>query len=328
MLDRPQARPQKWIKWEKSELDPTFPGEGDIANAITERDLLILIGLARRDLPPTMINAAPNARGALGLPSRAPGRRLDAAVRSRRLGRSSAASTKPRQVSRRAGEGDGQPKAAEPFNIPAELGILALRLGTSTMMFHNGLDKVRVVPPPCLLLARWCGCGPSGEKEILTTLVPLSPPPFPFSPAQGSRGILNLCCGKVGVLAPTSEHAEPPHRSRQTSTPPLSTTPLSSAHVRYLDFLPEPLLWTYAAIAVELTCPVLLALGVLSRPSAAALLGTMCFAITFHLNQTGLEGFPLAVVENHQYAFETSSLYAGIFFYFLLAGPGKISLRK
>jgi len=88
------------------------------------------------------------------------------------------------------------------------------------------------------------------------------------------------------------------------------------------------LLWTYAAIAVELACPVLLALGVLSRPSAAALLGTMCFAITFHLNQTGLEGFPLAVVENHQYAFETSSLYAGIFFYFLLAGPGKISLRK
>ena len=187
LLDRPQARPQKWIKWEKSELDPTFPGEGDIANAITERDLLILIGLARRDLPPTMINAAPNARGALGLPSRAPGRRLDAAVRSRRLGRSSAASTKPRQVSRRAGEGDGQPKAAEPFNIPAELGILALRLGTSTMMFHNGLDKVRVVPPPCLLLARWCGCGPTGEKEILTTLVPLSPPPSPLPLLASSR---------------------------------------------------------------------------------------------------------------------------------------------
>lgn len=49
LLDRPQARPQKWIKWEKSELDPTFPGEGDIANAITERDLLILIGLATDD---------------------------------------------------------------------------------------------------------------------------------------------------------------------------------------------------------------------------------------------------------------------------------------
>ena len=83
---------------------------------------------------------------------------------------------------------------------------------------------------------------------------------------------------------------------------------------------------TYGATAVELVCPVLLALGVLGRPAAAALLGTMGCAVTFHLNQTGLEGFPLAVVENHQYAFETSSLYGGIFLYFLLAGPGKLSL--
>ena len=73
-------------------------------------------------------------------------------------------------------------------------------------------------------------------------------------------------------------------------------------------------------------CPILLALGLFARPSAAALLGTMSFAVLFHLNDTGLEGFPLAVVEKHQYGFETSALYAGIFLYFLLAGPGRLSL--
>jgi len=95
---------------------------------------------------------------------------------------------------------------------------------------------------------------------------------------------------------------------------------------KYLSFLPQPLLWTYAAAGAELVCPVLLALGILARPSAAALFATMSFAILFHLNDTGLEGFPLAVVEKHQYAFETSALYAGIFFYFFLAGPGRLSL--
>ena len=95
---------------------------------------------------------------------------------------------------------------------------------------------------------------------------------------------------------------------------------------KYLAFLPQPLLWTYGAIAAELVCPILLALGILARPSAGALLGTMSFAVLFHLNDTGLEGFPLAVVEKHQYGFETSALYAGIFLFFLLAGPGKLSL--
>jgi uncharacterized membrane protein YphA (DoxX/SURF4 family) len=95
---------------------------------------------------------------------------------------------------------------------------------------------------------------------------------------------------------------------------------------KYLSFLPEPLLWTYAAAGAELVCPILLALGLLARPSALALFSTMCFAVLFHLNDTGAQGFPLAVVESHQYAFETSALYAAVFLYFVLAGPGKLSL--
>lgn len=144
----------------------------------------------------------------------------------------------------RASEGSDQD-----LNISAELGILSLRLGTSLMMFHNGLDKL-------------------ADPEGFSTFVV----------------------------------------------------------AKYLAFLPQPLLWTYGAIAAELVCPILLALGILARPSAAALLGTMSFAVLFHLNDTGLEGFPLAVVEKHQYGFETSALYAGIFLFFLLAGPGKLSL--
>ena len=43
------------------------------------------------------------------------------------------------------------------------------------------------------------------------------------------------------------------------------------------------------------------------------------------LLDTGLEGFPFAVVENHNYAFELSAIYAVISFFFLCAGPGRLS---
>ena len=49
-------------------------------------------------------------------------------------------------------------------------------------------------------------------------------------------------------------------------------------------------------------------------------------AVYFHIQQSGLEGFPLAVVENHAYAYETAALYFAIFLYLLVAGPGRISI--
>ncbi len=96
---------------------------------------------------------------------------------------------------------------------------------------------------------------------------------------------------------------------------------------QHLDFLPgDPLFWTYTAALTEIICPIGIALGLATRLCALGLLSTMGFAIAFHLFDTGLQGFPFAVVENHSYAFELSGIYATTFFYFVCAGPGKFSL--
>ena len=76
---------------------------------------------------------------------------------------------------------------------------------------------------------------------------------------------------------------------------------------KYFPFLPgDPVLWTYGAAITQLVCPLGLALGIFARLSSLGLFSTMAFAVYFHLLDTGLEGFPLAVVEGHNYAFELS----------------------
>ena len=95
---------------------------------------------------------------------------------------------------------------------------------------------------------------------------------------------------------------------------------------KYFGFLPgNPIIWTFAAAATQVISPIGLAVGLFARISALGLLSTMLFAIPFHLLDTGLEGFPFAVVEGHNYAFELSAVYAAIFFYFVCAGPGRLS---
>ncbi len=95
---------------------------------------------------------------------------------------------------------------------------------------------------------------------------------------------------------------------------------------KYLGFLPgDPILWTYAAAATQIICPIGLAIGLFARISALGLLSTMTFAVYFHLVDTGLEGFPFAVVDTHNYTFELSAVYAVIFLYFVCAGPGRLS---
>ncbi len=95
---------------------------------------------------------------------------------------------------------------------------------------------------------------------------------------------------------------------------------------KYFPFLPgDPVIWTFAAAITQLICPVGLALGILTRICSLGILNTMLFAIYFHLADTGLEGFPFAVVEAHNYAFELSAIYAAISLYFLCAGPGRLS---
>ena len=87
----------------------------------------------------------------------------------------------------------------------------------------------------------------------------------------------------------------------------------------------DPIVWTFAAGITQIICPLGLALGIFSRIAAFGLLNTMLFAIYFHLFDTGLEGFPFAVVEGHNYAFELSAIYAAISLYFVCAGPGRLS---
>ena len=98
---------------------------------------------------------------------------------------------------------------------------------------------------------------------------------------------------------------------------------------KYFGFLPgDPVIWTYAAGITQVLCPLGLAIGIFARLSALGILSTMVFAIYFHLLDTGLEGFPFAVVDQHNYAFELSSIYAVISLYFVCAGPGRLSAFK
>lgn len=85
--------------------------------------------------------------------------------------------------------------------------------------------------------------------------------------------------------------------------------------------------WTYVAAGTEITAPFFLAIGWMARPAALMALGTMIFATTFHFESTGLQGYPLGDPPTKQYAFETSMVLGGVFFYLLLAGPGKLALR-
>ena len=95
---------------------------------------------------------------------------------------------------------------------------------------------------------------------------------------------------------------------------------------KYFAFLPgDPIIWTFAAGITQVICPIGLALGVFARISALGLLSTMVFAVYFHFLDTGFEGFPLAVVEGHNYIFELSAIYGVISFYFVCAGPGRLS---
>lgn len=96
---------------------------------------------------------------------------------------------------------------------------------------------------------------------------------------------------------------------------------------KYFPFLPHPLVWTYLAAGMEIIAPLFLALGVLARLASFGLLITMVFANSFHFLLTGFEGFPLGVPKAGAYAYEPSLLCGAVFFYFALAGPGRLSLR-
>ena len=82
--------------------------------------------------------------------------------------------------------------------------------------------------------------------------------------------------------------------------------------------LPFPVFLTYCAAYTEVIGAVLLMLGLLTRPSALALLVTMTVAIFFHIKGDGLKLAPL----------ETATLYAVFYGLFLINGAGRWSLDE
>ena len=80
--------------------------------------------------------------------------------------------------------------------------------------------------------------------------------------------------------------------------------------------LPYPVFFTYCAAYVEIIGAILLILGLLTRLNAALLLFTMLVAIFFHIKGNGLAVTPL----------ETATLYASLYFFFLVNGAGKFAV--
>lgn len=98
---------------------------------------------------------------------------------------------------------------------------------------------------------------------------------------------------------------------------------------KFFGFLPgPPQLWTLSAAFTQIIGAVLLSVGVVSRPVAFSMMATMITAVVFHLQNTGGEGFPLAVVSQHSYNFELAAMYVCVLAYFSVAGAGAFSVDQ
>merc|ERR1712160_148026 len=86
--------------------------------------------------------------------------------------------------------------------------------------------------------------------------------------------------------------------------------------------------WTLSAAATQVAGAGLLTIGVLARPVALSMMATMLAAVTFHLLNTGGEGFPLAVVSQHSYNFELAAMYVLVLAFFGFNGAGKYSVDE
>lgn len=80
--------------------------------------------------------------------------------------------------------------------------------------------------------------------------------------------------------------------------------------------LPFPIFFSYCAAYTELIGAPLLAFGILTRPAAAGLFGTMAVAMYHHIK---VAGFSIPYLE-------LSMLYAACFLFFLVNGAGRFSI--
>ena len=98
---------------------------------------------------------------------------------------------------------------------------------------------------------------------------------------------------------------------------------------KFFGFLPgPPQFWTVSAAATQVAGAALLGVGFLSRPTAAAMSGTMIAAVVFHLLNTGVEDFPFGVPTAHSYNFELAAMYVVTLLYFTAAGAGPYSVDE
>jgi len=98
---------------------------------------------------------------------------------------------------------------------------------------------------------------------------------------------------------------------------------------KYFGFLPgPPSFWTLSAAATQIAGAGLLTVGVLSRPVALSMMATMLAAVVFHFQNTGIEGFPLAVVAQHSYNYELAAMYVIVLAYFGASGAGAYSIDE
>ncbi|MEO0457028.1 MAG: DoxX family protein [Cyanobacteria bacterium P01_A01_bin.114] len=89
----------------------------------------------------------------------------------------------------------------------------------------------------------------------------------------------------------------------------------AQAYVAYLG-LPFPILLSYIAAYTELIGAPLVAFGLLTRPAALGLFGTMCVAMYHHIKVAGLS-LPYL---------ELSAIYAAAFLFFWVNGAGLFSV--
>ena len=98
---------------------------------------------------------------------------------------------------------------------------------------------------------------------------------------------------------------------------------------KFFGFLPgDPHFWTLSAAATQIAGADLLSVGILARPVALSMMATMMAAVVFHLLNTGLEGFPLAVIPAHSYIFELVAMYGLVLAYFGVNGAGAYSIDE
>ena len=103
-----------------------------------------------------------------------------------------------------------------------------------------------------------------------------------------------------GTIKFASLRPHPPNFNRKARKALLANTFIIARMMAGSETTPIAAPMSVVAAGVELICPALLLAGFFARPAAFALFSTMATAVAFHIDETGTEGFPLAVVPQHQ----------------------------